>query len=166
MHFTVSGCKSPDLRGQNCSVAVKPLDSETLGEETSLKSQHVGANEWKHFALEVTDFTSKLQVRANATRGNQGGHIYLKYGSLPEVSDNHTAIGSAPISVTMPRRGLWYIAVHNSNNNDEDLEFDLSWHLEPFSHQAAINSMEVQAAQFYSAIVIFLVILDQALWTI
>lgn len=145
MHFTVSGCKSPDLRGRNCSVAVKPLDSESppkLGEETWLKSQHVGANEWKHFTLEVTDFTSKLQVRANATRGNQGGHIYLKYGSLPQVSDNHTAIGSAPISVSMPRRGPWYIAVHNSNNN-EDLELDLSWLLEPLSHEAAINSMEV-----------------------
>lgn len=198
VHFTVTGCKSPNLRGHDCSVTVKPLCYETsapslasrqnrkltleamltqqlvlnhlnatpnlnqpAGEESwkSLKSQHVGPKEWKLFALEIADFVLRLQVRAvctspncNITTSAGQAKIYLKYGALPqdEGDDNGTTvIGSAPLSISVPRRGPWYIGVHNSNVT-QGLDFDLYWRVESCSYgtagdscAAAMNSMEV-----------------------
>ena len=204
IHFTVFGCKSPNLRGRNCDVSIKPLCYQTsvlglnsqkknskftlktmllkqgvnfandlpnlngqvtkFGEEgeeawSSLTSEHIGPKTWKYYVLDVIAFSLKLEVRASCRYCNstlkglnetREGSVYVKYGRLPNETDKAVVLGSAPITILLPRRGLWYIGVHNFNETDP-LDFDLYWHVESCSYGAgeascalAINSMEVR----------------------
>uniref|UniRef100_A0A7I3ZYL1 EGF-like domain-containing protein n=1 Tax=Physcomitrium patens TaxID=3218 RepID=A0A7I3ZYL1_PHYPA len=183
VHFTVSGCKTPNLRGRDCDVAVKSLYFETppissiesgwsqkrlhnqetiltktgtnldvnvktmpdlihqsngVGDKeenawTSLTSQRVDVGAWKYFALEVDDFALSLQIRAVCMSPNCGAGIgtslYLSHGALPDDGDNGTVMDSPPITVSAPRRGLWYVGVRNPTTTSP-LDFDLHWRVE------------------------------------
>lgn len=179
----MSGCKTPNLRGRDCDVAVKSLYFETppissiesgwsqkrlhnqetiltktgtnldvnvktmpdlihqsngVGDKeenawTSLTSQRVDVGAWKYFALEVDDFALSLQIRAVCMSPNCGAGIgtslYLSHGALPDDGDNGTVMDSPPITVSAPRRGLWYVGVRNPTTTSP-LDFDLHWRVE------------------------------------
>lgn len=190
------GCKSPNLRGYNCDITIKPLCYQTstsrldsqknskfsletilvqqsnlpnlnsqateVGEEgeeawSSLMAENIGPNAWKYYVLEVLDFSLKLEVRAlckyctsKGLNESREASIYVKYGVVPSESDEATALGLAPVTILVPRRGLWYIGVHNLNRS-QPLDFDLYWHIENCSYggsgdscSLAINPMEVR----------------------
>ncbi|KAG0588436.1 hypothetical protein KC19_2G242600 [Ceratodon purpureus] len=201
IHFTIFGCKSPNLRGHDCVVTIKPLyyqpstldlniqkmskfSLETIltqrgpnltndlldlnkqstkfvieGEEAwqSLTLEHISPKTWKYYVLEVVDFSLKLEVQALCRSCNSTSkelnetteaYIYVKYGALPNENDKVSPLGLTPITIPVPRRGLWYIGVYNSNTT-EPLDFDLHYHVESCSYGGAegscalaINSME------------------------
>ena len=141
--------------------------TKVLGEDerawSSLMSEHIDPKAWKYYVLEVSDFSLKLEVRAlckycgltsKESSGISEASIYVKYGVLPNESDEAIALGLVPRTILAPRRGLWYIGVHNLNLTGP-LDFDLYWHIESCSYNGvddgcalAINSMEVRFSTF------------------